>query len=172
MSWTGIWNLSNVVLWADMRLFLKWHLGQLSRFCTAHLCAKHTDTHSTCNTSNIPHLCTACWRCDRTNGSCVEECFDDNYRYEWRNLTKFKYSAMYPYGICRPAPISSHSTLPTPTPIPTRTHTPTPTRPTRPYILKSDTRDFLARKSVSVSVSAPRNASYESERARRTMAKL
>ena len=46
------------------------------------------------------------------------------------------------------------------TPTPTRTRTPILTRPTRLYILTSDARDFLARKSVSVSVSAPWNAGF------------
>jgi len=55
---------------------------------------------------------------------------------------------------------SSHSTAPTPTP------TPTPSRPTRLYILTSDTRYFLARMSVSVSVSASWNWSLSSRRRR------
>ena len=43
------------------------------------------------------------------------------------------------------------------------TPTPTPTRPTRLYILTSDTRDFLAKKSVSVLVSASWNANYNKQ---------
>jgi len=41
----------------------------VSRFCTAHLCARHTDTHTqtdhaTCDVcNNKPHLYTACRQC-------------------------------------------------------------------------------------------------------------
>jgi len=54
---------------------------------------------------------------------------------------------------CHSQLLSWHSTTPTRTPT-------TPTRPTRLCILTSGTRDLLARKSTSVSVSASWNASF------------